>query len=535
MFGKPMFRRSYSLDSGRTVVTKALLATFFVVMVILPLGVMLSYLFRVDAGKLISSNQFIVALKNSLVSTLVATLISVAVAYILALCVIRTQVKHKTIITVLLTLPMLIPSVSHGMGLILLFGSNGLVTTTLGLHSSIYGFKGVVLGSVMYSFPVAYLMISDILRYQDYTPYEACKVLNLRGWAQFKAVTLPYLRKPMISVFFATFTMIVTDYGVPLMIGGKYMTLPVLMYQEVIGLLDFGKGAVIGSFFLIPAVIAFILDQMNKDKAATTFTKKPFPSKVSPLLLSFSYVICVVVSLFVLLPVLSFIVLSVIKKYPINMTFTLSHILKTLNTGGLQYLGNSLLIALFTSVIGTIFAFTTGYLSSRSKGKASKFLHMMAITALAIPGLVLGLSYMLFFKGTFLYATFAILILVNIMHFFSSPYLMAYNSFSKINVNLESVAQTLGIGRLMLVRDVFIPQMRGTILEMFSYFFVNSMMTISAVSFLATASNKPLSLMINLFQAQMVVEGAAFVSLVILTVNILMKFIVYLLNKKLKG
>jgi iron(III) transport system permease protein len=121
------------------------------------------------------------------------------------------------------------------------------------------------------------------------------------------------------------------------------------------------------------------------------------------------------------------------------------------------------------------------------------------------------------------------------MHFFSSPYLMAYNSFSKINVNLESVAQTLGIGRLMLVRDVFIPQMRGTILEMFSYFFVNSMMTISAVSFLATASNKPLSLMINLFQAQMVVEGAAFVSLVILTVNILMKFIVYLLSKKLKG
>ena len=148
-----MFRRSYSLDSGRTVLTKTLLATFFVVMVILPLGVMLSYLFRVDAGKLVTSPQFTSALKNSLVSTLVATLISVAVAYILALCVIRTQVKHKTIITVLLTLPMLIPSVSHGMGLILLFGSNGLVTTTLGLHSSIYGFKGVVLGSVMYSFP----------------------------------------------------------------------------------------------------------------------------------------------------------------------------------------------------------------------------------------------------------------------------------------------------------------------------------------------------------------------------------------------
>lgn len=530
-----MLSKANPFDSNRSLVIKILLATFFVVVVILPLVTMMSYLFRAEVGDVVSSLQFKTALGNSLVATLTATVISVALAYVLALSVTRTQVKHKTIITVLITLPMLIPSVSHGMGLILLFGSNGLVTTTLGLSSSIYGFKGVVLGSVMYSFPVAYLMISDILRYQDYTPYEACKVLNISGFARFKAVTLPYLRKPMISVFFATFTMIVTDYGVPLMIGGKFMTLPVLMYQEVIGLLDFGKGAVIGAFFLVPAVVAFILDQVNKDKAAATFTKKPFPSQVSAPVLGLSYGVCVLVILFVLLPVLSFIVLSVIKKYPINMAFTLDHIRKTMNTGGLQYLGNSLLIALLTSVVGTVLAFGIGYFSSRSKGRTSRFLHMMAITTLAIPGLVLGLSYMLFFKGTFLYATFAILILVNTMHFFSSPYLMAYNSFSKINMNLEAVAQTLGISKLLLVRDVFIPQMWGTVLEMFSYFFVNSMMTISAVSFLATAANKPLSLMINLFQAQMVVEGAAFVSLVILTVNILMKFVVYLLSKRLNG
>ena len=327
--------------------------------------------------------------------------------------------------------------------------------------------------------------------------------------------------------------MIVTDYGVPLMIGGKYMTLPVLMYQEVIGMLDFAKGATIGTFFLIPAVIAFILDMVNKDKASSSFTKKPFPKKVSKTILILAYIFCYTIILFVLLPILSFIILSVVKKYPINMSFTFNHILKTLNTGGLKYLGNSIIIATMTALIGTICAFGTAYFSARSPGKASKFLHMIAITTLAIPGLVLGLSYMLFFKGTFLYATFAILILVNTMHFFSSPYLMAYNSFSKINMNLEAVAQTLGLGKMLIVKDVLIPQMKSTILEMFSYFFVNSMMTISAVSFLATAQNKPLSLMINLFQAQMVVEGAAFVSLTILTVNILMKFIIYILGKKL--
>ena len=511
---------------------KIAVALILSILVILPIirmfvGVRLS-----DFQAVFDSPLFGDALKNSVVLSLMATVISVLLAYALALCMVRTNIPGKRVFGVLLTIPMLIPSFSHGIGLTNLFGNYGFFTQLLGTPS-IYGAAGIVAGSVMYSFPVAYLMISDILKYQDYTPYEACKVLNITGLNRFHAVTLPYLRKPMISVFFATFTMIVTDYGVPLMIGGKFMTLPVLMYQEVIGLLDFGKGAVIGAFFLIPAVIAFILDQVNKDKAAATFTKKPFPVQVSSPMLVLSYSVCVLTILFVLLPVLSFIVLSVIKKYPINMAFTLDHIRKTMNTGGLQYLGNSLLIALLTSVVGTVLAFGVGYFSSRSKGRMSRFLHMVAITALAIPGLVLGLSYMLFFKGTFLYATFAILILVNTMHFFASPYLMAYNSFSKINTNLEAVAQTLGITKLLLIKDVFIPQMAGTILEMFSYFFVNSMMTISAVSFLATASNKPLSLMINLFQAQMVVEGAAFVSLTILAVNLIVKFIVYILGKKL--
>ena len=137
---------------------------------------MLLFLFQADIRKIIQGVQFATALKNSLISTFISTVISVSLAYILAFCVHRTQIPHKTIITVLLTLPMLIPSVSHGMGLILLFGSNGIITNIFNLKTSIYGFAGVITGSVMYSFPVAFLMISDILKYQDYTPYEACTV-----------------------------------------------------------------------------------------------------------------------------------------------------------------------------------------------------------------------------------------------------------------------------------------------------------------------------------------------------------------------
>ena len=154
---------------------------------------------------------------------------------------------------------------------------------------------------------------------------------------------------------------------------------------------------------------------------------------------------------------------------------------------------------------------------------------------MAIPGIVLGLSYVLVFKGTFIYGTLAILIMVNIVHFIASPYLMMYNSLGKINENIEAVGDTLGIGRLRLVKDVFIPQSFSTLVEMFSYFFVNSMMTISAVSFLANTSNKPVSLMINQFEAQMQLELAAIVSLAILIVNLAIKGITALIRHASKA
>ena len=108
---------------------------------------------------------------------------------------------------------------------------------------------------------------------------------------------------------------------------------------------------------------------------------------------------------------------------------------------------------------------------------------------------------------------------------FASPYLMAYNTFGKLNENLESVGLIMGISRLNVIRDVILPQSKQTIVKMMSYFFINSMMTISAVSFLSNTFNKPLSLMIPQFEGQMQIECAAFVSLVILGANVMMKIL----------
>ncbi len=521
-------RRKWTASTG----LKLLLCVFWTFVIVLPLIRMLSTMASVDVIAVMSTKKFSRALRQSLTAASAATAVSVSLAGLLSWCVARTNIRHKTILSTLLTVPMLIPSISHGMGLIILLGTNGWMSRLIGLSSGVYGFRGIVIGSVMYSFPVAYLMLYDILRYEDGTPYEAAEVMGLSMGDRFISITLPYLRRPLISVVFVTFTMIITDYGVPLMVGGKYTTLPVMMYQDVIGMLDFGKGSVIGMILLIPALIACVFEMTNRDRGNTAFAGKPFGIKENRTRDLISGIICIVVIILVFLPIGSFAILSFVNNYPIDMSLSLSNASKAVRMGAIRFLGNSLLIAVVVSCLGTALAIASAYMTARNRTKLSYPLHLMSILSLAVPGLVLGLSYVMFFKGTVIYGTFAILFLVNSMHFFSSPYLMAYNTFGKINENLEDVGATMGISRWSVIKDVLLPQARGTVLEMMSYFFVNCMMTISAISFLANTRDKPLALMITQFESQMQLGCAAFVSLMILTVNVVMKYCVFLIRRR---
>ena len=522
--------RKKGLHFGKADTTKLLLAAIFISMVFLPLIKMFLHMDAKSISGVLSSPNFASSVCNSLIATVIATVITIILAFVAAICVERTKIKFKGLFSILFVLPMLVPSISNGMGLVILFGNNGIFTKLFNVNFGIYGLKGIVLGSVLYAFPVAFLMFSDVIKYEDGTPYEAAKVLGLSKIRQFMAITLPYMRKPLITVIFSTFTLIVTDYGVPLMVGGKFTTVPVVMYQQVIGQLDFGKGSVYGSILLIPAVIAFIIDIINRDRGNSAFVARKYEPSNGKLKKVVSYVICGLCALYTLLPIFSFIVLAFAKDYPNNMSFTLDNFQKAIRLRADDYLLNSIIIALLVSLAGIVISFLTAYMSARMKSKTSMLLHLSAMTSAAIPGIVLGLSYVLTFKGSPVYGTIIILVMVNLVHFIASPYLMIYNSLSKVNENLEAVAFTLGINRIHMIKDVFLPMCKNTLFEMFSYFFVNCMITISAVSFLANTANKPVALMINQFEAQLQLECAAIVSLMILAVNLIIKCIFHLLK-----
>lgn len=509
-----------------------LLIIFFAITIIFPV---IKLLVNVDSStfaNLINSSQFKDSMIHSLVVTSLATIISITLAYILAYAINRTNIKHRAVLTVILTLPMLIPSISHGLGLINLFGQNGIITSFFGIDFNIMGFNGILIGSVLYSFPVAFLMLSDAFNYIDNSMYETADVLGLSTFQTFNKITFYYLKKPLVSAIFAVFTLIFTDYGVPLAVGGRYMTLPLFLYREVIGLLDFSKGTLIGLFLLIPAFVSFIYDLVSKDNSNLNFANKKFNIKSNKKRDIFftTFVYFVIVLLFILFG--SFIYLAFVRQYPYNTSISLIHFDYIFNNNGIKILINSLIIAVFTSILGTVVAYTSAYITARSNLKLRKFLHILIMVTLAIPGIVLGLAFMIAFKSTPIYRTFGILIIVNVIHFIASPYLMAYNALGKINKNYEVIGLTCGVSKIRIIKDVIIPNSVDTILEMFSYFFVNSMITISAVSFLTASSTIPMSLLINQYEGQMMYEEAAIISLFILIINIFVKGIVYIIKRK---
>lgn len=510
---------------------EAALIIFFACFVVLPLVRMLLFVGSTDVGKILTSSGFRKAAGNSVLAGLLTTLISIPLAYAMACCTIRAHLPLRGLWTVLFSLPMLIPSISQGSGLILLFGANGVITRALHLEGNIYGLHGIIIGEAMYVTPVVFLMFANVLRYEDYTPYEAAQALGIPRHRQFTAITLPFLRRPLLSAVFTAFSLTVTDYGVPLTVGGKFKTLPVLMYEDVIGLLDFGKGSVIGAVLLIPAVLAFAADLAGRQEGPSAFLAQSFRIRPSRLRDGAALILCAAVGGFMLLPAAAFAALTFLTNYPVDMTFTLANIQKTLTMNGAAYLRNSVLISLGAGLLGTALGAASAYCAVRLRTPCSRLLHLFSITSMAVPGLVLGLSYVLFFRASLLYGTLALLILVNLIHFFASPYLMFHNTYEKINEHLEAVGLTLGISRLRIVRDVILPQCRGTLLEAFAYFFVNSMITISAVSFLANSANKPLALLIPQYEAQSFLECSAFVSLLILLCNLAVKALVYLLRR----
>ena len=495
---------------------------------IMPLATLAFNVTGKDWAFIARDRKFWEAIKNSLMYTSTAAVITTALALVSAYLLETATLRKKNLYVIALTLGMLVPTISVGLGLRILFGTNGFLDMLFGLEIEVRGMPGLIMGSVMTSFPATFLILYDALHYEDKGPYDAASIMGIKRFSTFFRLTIPYLRIALISAFFACFTLIFSDYGMPMEIAGKVKTLPMYLYDQFMSSFQYGRGSIAGFVLLIPAVVSFVFDLIFKDQSSEK------QNRLIPATRGFNnsaVVIIVVLGFLLFLPQLAFISLSFTKAFPNDLSFTLEHIVNIFsNTHGVglaAYIVNSLELALLTSVVGTAFAYLLGYFSVRKSGRMAKAVDLLALSTVAIPGLVLGIGYIFLFKGTngTFYGTILILIVVNVFHFLGSPYLLAKNCLSKINSDYEVIGETLGINKGRIITHVLLPNSVTTLIEMFSYFFLNSMITISAVAFLCTYDNQPLSILITTYEKNSNYEMQSVISLIVLLLNVVARLI----------
>lgn len=445
-------------------------------------------------AEVLTGRGFLRAMGNSLLISVCSALITTALAFILAYTIHYTNLgkRYKGFISRAAALPMLLPTITYGFAIIYSFGKQGLLTQLFGRQLfNIYGFNGLLLGYVVYTLPIAFTLINNAMGYIDKRFMIVSRLMGDSPLQTFRMTILIPLLGTLATSFIQTFFLCFTDFGIPASVGGQFEVVASVLYTEMLGSVpNFGNGAVVALVMIIPSVVSItvlhILEKYNVryNRISPIEIRKSAKRDVAFGILSAVILVCTLCMFLVMF------IVPFIEEWPYRINFTMEHVQAVF--GDRQLYGvylNSLMVAVITALAGTLMSYGAALVTARStvSGKVKKVIDSIALVTNTIPGMVIGLSYLFVFTGTPLQNTFPIIIICNIVHFFSTPYLMMKNSLSKMNASWETTAMLMGDRWIKTIVRVVTPNAVSTLLEVFSYYFVNAMVTVSAVIFIAGA------------------------------------------------
>ncbi|MFM9880204.1 MAG: putative 2-aminoethylphosphonate ABC transporter permease subunit [Burkholderiaceae bacterium] len=458
--------------------------------------------------------------------SVVSAAITTALAFTYAYALTMSAMPGKRWFKALALVPLLAPSLLMAISLVYLFGNQGLLKNLVG--GSIYGEPGIVLGSVLWTFPHALLMLVVTLSTTDGRTIEAARTLGASNWRIFTSVTLPASRYGLLMAFTVVFVLVITDFGVPKVIGGQANVLATDLYKQVVGQQNFSMGAVVSVMLLLPAVGAFAAERFLRARQSAALGLKasvhlPEPHRLRDAAL---LIFCLAVAGALLVVIGVAVFASVATYWPYNLAPSLKNYnFDQMDGGGWVTYWNSLRLAFFTALVGSAAAFVTAWMVDKPRHAPAlrEALNFVVTLPLAVPGLALGLGYILFFNHPSnplhsLYATMTILVLCTVVHFFSVAHLTMLTALRQLDREYELVAESLGVPFWKTILRVHLPVCLPALLEVAGFFFVNAMTTVSAVVFLYSPSTQLASVaVLNMDDAGDVAPAAAMAVLIFLT------------------
>ena len=532
----PMVRQRAHWIDHLAYAALALAALVLVVFLAAPLLAILQQALLDKSGDFIWFDNFIEYAKtpalleslwNSLWVSSVVTLVAVPLAFGFAYALARSCMPYKALFRGITLIPLLAPSLLSAISLIYWFGNQGVLKgwmQGLGIEQ-IYGAPGIVVAECFAVFPHALMILVTALTLSDARLYEAADAMGTSARRKFFTITLPGAKYGLISAALVTFTLVMTDFGIPKVIGGNFNVLATDVFKLVIGQQDFAKGAVVAILLLAPAVLTFAVDHYVSKRQTAMLTARAVPYRPTP---SRAYdgvmtLYCCAIALLVLAMLGMAVFASFASFWPYNLTPSLRHYTMGLVDAevGVGFV-NSLKMAAGTAVFGTALVFISAYLLEKTKGMDGLrgFVRMLAMLPMAVPGLVLGLGYIFFFNApgnplNGLYHTLTLLTLCTIVHFYTTGHLTAVTALKALDGEFEAVSASLKVPFFKTFWRVTLPICTPALVDIARYFFINAMTTISAVVFLYSPETKVASIAIlNLDEAGEIGAAAAMAVLI---------------------
>jgi iron(III) transport system permease protein len=279
---------------------------------------------------------------------------------------------------------------------------------------------------------------------------------------------------------------------------------------------------------LIPSILSFVIDYTVRRKLKAQLTARSVPHIPKPRRLADSLLAatCVLVCTLLLGTIGMAVYTSFITLWPYDLSLTLKHYhFALIESDMAAAYTNSLIVAISTAIGGSLIVFVGAYLIEKTRNLVAlkRAMHLMAVLSMAVPGLVLGLGYVMFFNHPAnplngLYQTMTILILSMIVHYYTSSHLTAVTALKQIDNEFEAVSASLKVPLFKTFLRVTVPVCLPAILDIGRYFFVVSMASLSAAIFLYSPDTILASVAImHLDDAGDIGPAAALASLIVVT------------------
>jgi len=495
----------------------------------------------------LASPALLTSLWHSVWVSALVTLIVVPLAFGFAYALTRSCMPAKGVFRTISLLPLLAPSLLSAISIIYWFGNQGVAKEfwlSLGFPG-IYGAQGIVVAECFATFPHVLMILVTALRLADARLYEAADALGTGTVRKFFTITLPGAKYGLISAALLCFTLVITDFGIPKVVGGNFNVLATDVFKLVIGQQDFQRGAVVALLLLTPAALTFVIDHLvqRKQNAALSARAVALTPRPSPRFDRGMTLYCLAIAALMLAMFGMAVFASFAKLWPYNLTPSLDHYVAGLIDAGLgEALWNSIRMAAGTAVVGTIVVFVGAYLLEKTRGLPGLrgLVRLMAMLPMAVPGLVLGLGYIFFFNApgnplNGLYQTMSLLVLCTVIHFYTTGHLTTVTALKAIDPEFEAVSASLKVPFYKTFWRVTLPICLPTLLDVSRYFFINAMTTISAVVFLYSPDTKVAAVAILNLDEAGETGAAAAMAVLISAVSIVATGLYLLLGKWLES